>query len=827
VNRCSRRLVLLVFGLAVGSISPMACAQYAFNHDGFQTGIGPTAVVYADFNGDHRPDLAIANSNDGTVSILLGKPDETFAPKVDYLTGSEPTALVSADFNGDGKLDLAVANASTQNVSVLLGNGDGTFQSHVDYAVGDYPVGLAAAVFTTSGHVDLAVPNWNDSTVAILLGKGDGTFQPQTLQTVASGPLSIATGDFNHDGKPDLITSSGGIGVVTVLLSQGDGQFSRVDTPLGISRDFTTAISGNFNSDTKLDAIVAARNAQQLFFLHGNGDGSFQSPIPLLNNLFASVTTVIAADFNHDGKLDVAASGYNTPGVVVVLGKGNGEFYPAIVSPAGEIDALSEAVDVNRDGAMDLTGVDATFNCVKILLGQGDGKFALPSSIPLPSGNYGIDASVVADFNGDGKLDVAVAEEGSPNGQVAVALGRGNGTFRKPIMSPLGGEAINNQDLLRVADFNGDGRSDLVILDDYTTGFSVSLGNGDGTFKNAVNTPLSYSILDLAAADFNGDAKSDIAVTNNGNGSQGNLNIFSGNGDGTFRTGSQYNVDLYSYVAAVDVNHDGKIDLVAAAWGSTLKVFLGNGDGTFQPPVVGPDLLYNTNLVFGDFNDDGRLDIAVGTYTGIAFLAGNGDGSFDAPVYSNAALLFCCQLVVGDVNGDGKLDLITNTGLGEPESMAGNGDGTFGPPVPYGAQGTVTPGNVDIGDFNSDGVDDIALVTEYTSAGNLITLYLSSPSVNLSRSELNFGVEQVGKTSAPQKIKLTDVGNSTLRISDITVSGDFLTANSCGKHRKIGQSCTISVSFKPKAKGERVGVLKVIDNASSSPEEVHLRGKGD
>jgi FG-GAP-like repeat len=816
------RVVLTVLALVIFA-NKNAAAQFSFNHEGLATGRAPAAVIYGDFNGDHRPDLAVANSSDGTVSILLGRADGSFAPHVDYSTGAEPTALVSADFNGDGKLDLAVANASTRTVSILLGNGDGTFQSHVDYPVGDYPVGIAAAVFTTSGHVDIAVPNWNDSTVSILIGNGDGTFQPQTLQSVATGPLSIATGDFNHDRKPDVITSSGGIGVVTVLLSRGDGQFSRVDTSLGISRDFTTAISGDFNSDTKLDAIVAARNAQQLFFLRGNGDGSFQPPIPLLNNLFVSPTSVIAADFNHDGKLDVAAA----PGIVV-LGKGDGTFYPAIVSPAGELDALAQAVDVNRDGAIDLTGVDATFNCVKILLGQGDGKFALPSSVFLPSDSYGINSSVVADFNGDGKLDVAVVEDGFPNGQVAVELGKGDGTFRKPILSPLGVEAINNNDLLRVADFNGDGKPDLAILDDYTTGFSVSLGNGDGTFKSAVNTPLSYSVLDLAAADFNGDGKSDVAVTNNGNGSQGNLNVYLGNGDGTFRPGAQYNVDLYSYVAAVDVNQDGKIDLVAAAWGSTLKVFLGNGDGTFQAPIVGPELLYNTNLVFGDFNNDGRIDIAVGTYTGIAFLAGNGDGTFAAPVYSNASLSFCCQLAMGDVNGDGKLDLITNTGLGEPESMAGNGDGTFGTPVPYGVSGWVASGNVDIGDFNSDGVADIALAYQDLFAGkNLISLYLGSPSVNLSRAELNFGVEQVGKTSAPLKIKLTDVGNSTLKISNITASGDFMTTNTCGKHRRIGQICTISVSFKPKAKGERFGVLEIVDNASSSPQRVHLRGKGD
>ena len=818
----SRIAVWLIIGMAIGFMSPKASAQYLFNHASFPTGSGPTAVVFADFNGDHRPDLAVTNSNDNTVSILLAEPNGTFAPKMDFSTGSLPVALAYGDFNGDGKTDLAVVNQNANTVSVLLGNGDGTFQSHVDYSVGNYPVGIVAASFTKNGEVDLAVANWNDSTVSILLGNGDGTFQTQKLEPVATEPQSIATGDFNHDGKMDLITASANPGIVSVLLSHGDGTFARVDSSSGVSGpDVTTVVTGNFNSDTKLDAVVSSRNSEQLFLLRGDGNGAFQQPVPLLHLPGAFITKVIAGDFNHDGKLDLASDG-----LIVLLGNGNGTFRPPILSPAGEIDALATAVDVNRDGALDITAADASCICVKVLLGQGDGKFAVPSSASLPSDAEGPNSSVVADFNGDGKLDLAVAEVGFPNGQVAVELGKGNGAFQKPIVSALGEEAINNNDLMRVGDFNGDGKPDLVILDDYTTGFSVSLGNGDGTFKNSVNTPLSYSVLGLAVGDFNSDGKSDVAVTTNGTGGQGYLNIFLSNGDGTFRVGAQYNVDLYAEVAAEDVDHDGKIDLVVASWAYPLEVFLGNGDGTFQSPISGPTALYNSNLVFGDFNRDGRLDIAVGTYTGIAFLAGNGDGTFGNPVYSNPSLYFCCQLAVGDFNGDGTLDVATTGDSTAVGLMLGNGDGTFGPLVPYGVW--VADGDMAIGDFNSDGVDDVALANQDPYSGaNVVSLFLSSPTVNLSRTGVNFGLERVGKTSPPQKIKLTNTGNSRLTFSEITVSGEFLETNTCGKRQQIGKSCTIEVSFKPKAKGVRTGILKIVDNASSSPQEVRLKGDGD
>jgi hypothetical protein len=448
-------------------------------------------------------------------------------------------------------------------------------------------------------------------------------------------------------------------------------------------------------------------------------------------------------------------------------------------------------------------------------------------AVGLDPTDYGPDAAAKGDFNGDGKLDLAVAETNYPNGQVSVALGRGDGTFKKPITSPVLSTASNNGDLMIAADFNGDGKSDLALMDDYEAGFQVLLGAGDGTFQAAVDTPLSNTALSLAVGDFDGDRNSDVVVTTNG--AQGNpsMNIYLSNGDGSFRSGAQYPVNFYSRANVADLNKDGKADLIAASFGEPLEVFLGNGDGTFRNPISGPSDTYSGGLVVADFNGDGKPDVAVGTYSGIAFLAGRADGTFRNPVYSNSMLQFNGRMVADDFSGDGKFDVATyppgNSILNGLVVMVGKGDGTFGLPVVFG------PPAVDLvaGDFNSDQVGDLALPNQNPLTGqSVVSLYLSAPAVNLFPTALKFGKEQVGNTSPPKNIKLRNQGNGPLAVASITVNGDFIEQDNCEKHVAIGKACTIKVSFKPGAKGIRTGTLSIKDNVAGSPQHVSLSGKG-
>ena len=715
-------LSLLVLSGLLLSRPVYSQTSYLFGQAQFATGQGPISVIVGDFNGDGILDLAVANAS-GTVSILLGKPDGTFAPRVDYPTGTSPSSVVAADFNGDGKLDLAVTNEFDNTVSILIGNGDGTFQSHIDLPVGLYPISLTAGDFNGDGKIDLAAANSGDNTVSILLGNGNGTFQPQVPYAAGPSPFSVATGDFNGDGKLDLVVATYGAFSVATLRGNGDGTFQApVDQPVGFAYNPFDVVVADLNGDGIPDLAVASTQSgssqDYVSVLLGNGDGTFQSAVNYTCVSF--VSSIAAADFNGDGKLDLVVGNGYADYLSVFINKGDGTFEPRTDYSAGLIPVSVATGDFNGDGKLDLVTANSQDNNVAVLLGSGDGTFQSHSDYATGNLSQGI---VAADFNGDGHPDLATADCGSNT--VSVLIGNADGTFQPRLSFAVGQCPV----AITAADFNGDGKIDLAVANQTDSTVSILLGNGDGTFQARTDYALPYSAIAIAAADFNRDGRQDVIVL--ASGGVGVFSILFGNGDGTFQPHTDYGTGTGIGPTALtvgDFNGDGIPDLAitgSAYLTGTLAIQLGNGDGTFAARVIiQPFTLLSspTAVAVGDFNHDGKLDLAIAEgasqFGRIDILLGSGDGNFQFPMQSFTTALFGAQSVVtADFNGDGILDLAV--GSSSMSILLGNGDGTFQTHMDHAgaAYRLVTA------DFDGDGRPDLAA----TAGTSLVSVFLNKP----------------------------------------------------------------------------------------------------
>ncbi|HEV2351609.1 MAG TPA: FG-GAP-like repeat-containing protein [Terriglobia bacterium] len=820
--------------------SVVSAQDYLFGRADFNGAPSASAVAVGDFNDDGIPDVAFAlnfgnaqNPAPGLVAVFLGKSDGTFPStpphyiESAYPVGNGPYSLTVGDFNGDGNLDIAVANSTDNTVSILLGNGDGTFQPQYTLATGPAPLSITSGDFNHDGKVDLAVTSRDNFTVSIMLGNGDGTFHARVDYATASYPDGVAVGDFNGDGNLDLAV--GAISAISILLGNGDGTFSpHADfcaSSCGYNIGWDAIAVGDFNLDGKQDVAALGSNGGGIQMFLGNGDGTFATGAnygvgPLLN------FSVAVADLNGDGKPDLVVTNEGSPGgygpafqssVSVLLGNGDGTFQPHVDYPTCNSPDGVTTLDVNRDGPPDIIvacggstgGVLPLSNTFSVLLGNGDGTFN--RGVQSPTGVVNPGQIVAADLNGDGKLDVAGLDiSGLTSATGFVLLGKGDGTFQSPLTFPQGTYPAN----LLVGDFNADGKVDLVYNYSLFPGngyVSVLLGNGDGTFLSHIDTSLPAFPTAMISGDFNKDGKLDLVVRD----SFGNsgIGLLLGNGDGTFQTPVPIGSGLDGSPAAADVNGDGKLDLLIA--GSTLTVLLGNGDGTFQAPrTFGSNLL--GYIAVGDFNGDGKLDVVVGAWTFI----GNGDGTFQGPIRSGANINGAAA--VADLNGDGKLDLQINGSV-----FLGNGDGTFQDARNYAPvlEAGLPSSSVSAvpGDFNNDGATDLAISADYSAS---VSVLLNTPSVGLSASSLSFGSQLVGTTSAGQPIVLNNPGSMPLMLAGISASGEFAESNICGASLSVGASCQVNVNFAPTVAGPGIGTLVVSDAAPGSPQTVPLAGTG-
>jgi len=391
-----------------------------------------------------------------------------------------------------------------------------------------------------------------------------------------------------------------------------------------------------------------------------------------------------------------------------------------------------------------------------------------------------------ADFNGDGKADLAVA---TGNNTVSVLLGAGDGTFPTHVEYPVPGHPI----AIVTGDFNGDGKVDLATVDEFQSKISILLGNGNGTFGGHTEFATGNHPVWLTTGDVNGDGFLDIVVAAL---NDGKISVLLGNGDGTFQTHKDYVCgNGVSGLAIGDFNNDGKLDVATANNSDdTVGILLGNGDGSFQGAIAFPTSHLPNSVVVGDFNGDGNLDLAVGTSNkAVSVLLGVGNGTFQNHVeYTIGAN--SVVVATADLNSDGRQDLITaDYNDNTVSTLTGNADGTFkGRSVFPTAAG---PASIAVGDFNGNGKLDIAVPA---STANKVSV-LTDTAITLSPNVLGFGKNTSGFVTAPKTVTLKNTGTTTYTMGTISFAGssanDFAQTNNCGSTIAAGATCTINVTF--------------------------------
>jgi hypothetical protein len=814
--------------------------------------------------------------------------------RADFVTGTGPSVLAVGDFNGDGHMDVVTGNDDTANtVSVLLGNGNGTFATHVDYPVGGAVAGIAVGDFNNDGKLDIVVVyGFDPAKVAVLLGNGDGTFKPYTPTTAGSQGGSIAVGDFNGDGKLDVAVSDNESTIpgVDIMLGNGDGTF-KAPVSYATAADPRMVITADFNGDGKLDLATTNAESETISVLLGNGDGTFQAHMDNSTAIAASCISLAAGALSDNRRLDIVAGCQAEGEVVVLISNGNGTFKPAKAYPVpAGVDRVVLG-DFNGDGKLDVAVTNAgTYDMVSVLPGTGSGTLKAPVVFGT---NYGPSGIAAADFNGDGKLDIVTSDDGAPFGftiaTISVLLSNGRDLFAARTDYPVTTESLSGAyNGIAAADLAGNGKADLIVPITYADvpyEFSILKNKGNGTFDAPVSYTLPTGPDAVVAGDFNNDHKADIAIVNFGG--SGSISVLLNSGTGTFPTYTQFPINGYGYGIAVgDFNKDGNLDIVATDLvNNTVSVLLGNGTGAFPTFATYPTGSFPYGVTVGDFNGDGWPDIAVADSHGgtVSILINKADGSgtflpkVDYPAAGGGAPV---ALAAGSFRGNGKIDLavVTNSAFGGVEVLLGNGDGTFQNAVPYdtlnNANGvvvgdfnndgnldmavstasagssfafvTIFPGNGDgtfgagvtltsgalpsgivAADFNGDGGLDLATANG-TTAGDTgsVTVLLNEPVIGITPDHLTFAAQKVGTSSAAQVVTINNPGATPLKVTSITISGDYSETNDCPAKLTVGKSCTVNVTFTPTQTGSRTGTLSIKDSALTSVQGITLTGSG-
>ncbi|QOY91296.1 FG-GAP-like repeat-containing protein [Paludibaculum fermentans] len=652
----------------------------------------PGNLVIGDFNGDQQTDAAVFVFGTGAnpvsqVTVFLGNGDGTFTGK-SYPAGDGGNNLGAGDINGDGKLDVIVTGGTANVAYILYGNGDGTLGAPVTLKTLGYETSVVVADINGDGKQDLLFGTGGNGAY-YLPGNGGGTFLAAVKVSLEGYANYIATGDFNEDGRPDIVYSDVNAQTISIYLAQPDGTFKSGGAGLAGYHPLETVVT-DVDLDGHLDIVTGAIDANVLSrgyygdttaVLFGNGDGTF-SGMPTFA-LPRSATIMVNADFNGDGISDLVMANGTAGGASIVLGSATGVPAAPTAIPLPPTNGRKPTVtsilvaDFNTDGKQDLALVLDGGTSVSILNGKGDGTFDAPISRPTPAP---VTVVAVGDFNGDGQLDLAGTVQSGANPPIStLMIFLAAGGFYLPAGSLTIGTNVTQ---LEVGDFNKDGKLDFLALDKGVFGSvngSISLiaGNGNGSFQNPVSLAATGQTTRMQLGDLNGDGITDVIAGGQTPSYSFRLFELLGKQGGGFEPVVQIPTAFGPQDIGIgDLNGDGIPDLaIPHCCGDTsLGFYQGVGDGTFGAETFLPVISSPNILKLIDYDGDGRLDVVIGTQSS----GSSGALAFLRNVYSRVNTLALANTASGAaattiapqsmVTAKGK-NLTTGDETGDPASL--------------------------------------------------------------------------------------------------------------------------------------------------------------
>ena len=659
--------------------------------------------------------------------------------------------------------------------------------------------------------VDNATPGF----VSVLINNGDGTFATPVKYAVGNGPCNVAVADLNGDQSQDLIVANKSGNSLTVLLNQGDGTFV-AQAAFTVPSSPVSITAGDFNNDNKNDVAIVANS--NVYVFNGTGTGTFQTtPTTLAAGTFPGV--LAAGHFRDPNKLDLAVVDVfpSSTGVAILLNDGTGVLrlpvqYDLGASPnvsfAGATPNTLAIGDLNGDGKMDLAIANGQFanNGVSVLLGKGDGTFGNLTSWVADQEPAAV---VIGNFLGDAKADMVVVNQGSND--ISFLKGNGDGTFAAPptmahVTSP--GPVVTG-------DFSGDGKQDVIVGNTFSLNgviLTSLVGNGDGTFQtpttilNTVTNPTTGQAKILATAQMNAGSALDLIMLDSNN----KLDVFLNNGSGGFATPVSYSAGTNPTGMTVgDFNGDGKLDVAivdtaTAPADGTAMIYLNDGTGALTLAGATPDVGLSPTAVFAaDLDGDGKDDLAVTNNNGfsstVSVLISSGGGAFKPRVAyavdGDPTAVYAAPLRAG-----GKPDLAVSTFFGVGmDVLLNNGDGTFGASKPF-ATGS-NPVAITIKDVTRDGIPDVVTTNNF---GDSLTVWAGIGDGTFAHTSQTFTVGDRPSQTASADFNsdgfldlVTTNGNAndiTFLLTGAPPATTSLASGASATYRTLGQSVNLSVS---------------------------------